>query len=338
MRFPFPVARVPAPVGLPFAAAVIAFAACGEDEEGLPGIPLEQFTQEFQGATCEHLVACNFMPDAATCLAIVPPEPGIVQSVASVNAGELSYDPAAARSCVEALRSAACTGDFLISSTVRKTCDSVFGNRKAEGESCYHAAECQGLHALCEGACDDSCCLGTCRLEAGFAEIGEACDMVPCVEDAWCRGGNPTICEAKVGPGDSCAASPTACPTGYACDPATETCFKQADPDGACNPDLQADGCGHIGQYCDAKEKKCLAHPEIGEPCATNAFAANQCAAGYAFCDGMSLTCVALPREGEPCPNSVCMGNYLGSGIPDGLACEGGVCVKVAAVPACVGP
>lgn len=317
---------------------------CEDETEELPGIPLQQFTEEFRGATCEHVAACNFMPDVQTCMAVIGQEKGIVQSVASANGGTLAYDPAAARACVEALRSAPCTGDRLIPRSIRETCDSVFAGRKGDGEPCYHAAECEGLNAVCEGACDDSCCEGVCRLEAGFAKLGESCAMKGCTEDTYCSADpDPTmpVCVAKIGPGESCAGAADACTLGYSCDPGTQTCFKQADPGGACNPDLAADGCFAIGEYCDADQRKCLPLPGVGEPCRSNAYGNNFCAFGYAYCNGGTMTCAALPKEGEACPGDICLGMQLGSGIADGLRCSdpmGGACIKAEAVAACVAP
>ncbi len=316
--------------------------ACGDAEEGPPGISLEQFTQEFQGATCEHLVACNWMPDLKTCAASIGVEQGIAQAVTAANSGVLTYDPAAARTCVDALRAASCNGDLLIPRSVRESCDPVFGGRKGEGESCYHPAECQGLNASCEGACTDSCCIGTCRLEAGFAAIGESCTMLPCKSDAYCSPGAMNSCVAKVGPGESCADAPDACPFGYACDPGTLTCFKQAESGAACNPDLAANGCFAIGEYCDADKRQCQPLPGIGDACEANAYRSNICAYGFARCDQASATCVAQPTEGEPCPGNYCVGMMLGSGITEAVICSApdgsGTCVEAPALPTCVEP
>lgn len=311
------------------------FLGCDEETEGLPGIALQQFSEEFRGATCEHLVACNFMPDTSTCLGVIAADHGIAQSVASANGGRLGYNTDAARACVEAVRNAACTGDLLVPTSVRETCDKVFTGRKGEGEACIHPAECQGLDAACEKTCSDSCCQGACKLGAGTAAIGESCAMKPCAEDAYCKMGADPTCTAKVGPGDSCAESSVACPANYACDPNTLTCFKQADPGGQCNSDLAADGCFHIAEYCDAEAKTCKPLPKPGEPCKSNTWAANVCAFGYAYCDGPTTTCQLSPGEGQPCfGGNYCLGMGL-AGITPGLECQNGTCVKITAPPVC---
>lgn len=315
---------------------------CDDESQELPGIALEQFTEEFRGATCEHITACNFMPDIATCMSAVGIEQGIAQSIASANSGKLTYQPDAGRACVEALRTAPCTGDFLIPRSVRETCDRVFGGRLGEGEPCFHAAECQGLDALCEGACDDACCAGTCKLGEGLAALGEPCGSKACDSStAFCNTADADpanwACAPKVGPGESCASAPDSCPQGYACDPGTQNCFKQADPGGACNPDLTVDACVHIAEYCDKDLKKCVPYPGVGQPCGKTNAASNICAWGYSFCDGSADLCVALPSTGESCTNA-CLGGQLGSGIPSALECgSDGSCVAAPAVAACLG-
>ncbi len=319
------------------AAVVWSSASCGDETEGAPGIVLGQFSQAYNEAVCQHLVACNWAVDVPTCLSILAPDPGVAQAVQSATNGKLTYDPAAARACVDTTATYACTGDALLPRPIRETCDKVFGGRRGEGEACHHASECQGLDAVCEGSCTDTCCQGVCRLGAGFAGIGEPCDMKPCDTTSYCKsepGG--VVCAARVGPGESCSDGPYACQVGYACDPNTATCFRQADPGAACNPMLAAQGCAGIAEYCDVDLAKCVPMPSVGEPCVTNALAQNFCSGGIAFC-APGLTCESWPKEGEPCPQDFCLGKNL-TGTTPALTCSNGTCVRRPSAPICVTP
>lgn len=298
---------------LAFAAGAVlcvTLAGCDDETADLPGIPLEQFSQEFRGAQCERLVRCNFSPDLSTCQTSVPTDRGVAQAVAAVTAGEIAYDPAAARACVEGVRSHTCEGDYSLPRSLRETCDAAFKQRKGEGESCFHASECQGLDAACEGACSDSCCQGACRLAGGTNGVGAACsDTMPCAPDLVCRNNPMTMmpeCAQKFGPGESCG-TPWECIAGYGCDLNTNTCFKQAASGSQCNPDLAAPGCAAIGEYCDATQKKCLQLPGDGGLCVTNAYVTNACAP-WSLCTGADGTCARMPAAGEPCNQGYCIG------------------------------
>jgi hypothetical protein len=304
----------------------VAFCLIGCEEETGPTvqvIPFESYAQAFHDALCDHAVACSFMPDRETCLAVVGPPKNVTNSVAAVTAGVLTYDNIAGGQCVAAIRNASCDGSTLYSKAIRQACDPVFGGRKGEGEACANSAECEGIDAACEG-CTNGCCMGTCKLAAGTAKLGEACAEKECDStSSYCAPDmmGTLVCTAKVGPGETCP-SDTACTEGYACDPGTQTCFKQAASGAACNPDLASDGCLAIAEYCDATTRKCTPYPGAGKACGVNALASNICAA-YAYCDGSTMMCTALPGAGEPCPLNACIGEYLGDyGLSPVLRCS----------------
>jgi hypothetical protein len=320
-----------------FAATALLLMGCDDGESEATGVLIDEFAGAYHEATCQHIVTCNFAADMATCRSVIAQDPGVAQAVASARSGSLSYDAAAARTCIDTLTNHPCTGDTLVPKAVREACDKVFGKRRGEGEPCYHAAECQGLGAVCEGACDDRCCQGVCKLDQGFSKLGEACDMKPCTDGTYCAPGpSGATCVEKVGPGEACDDSPYACVEGYACDPGTNTCFKQADAGAQCNPELNADGCAGLADYCDVEQAKCIPMPSIGEPCVTNAVAANFCAGSIAFC-GPDQICTSWPKEGEPCPQDFCLGGNL-TGTTAALRCQGGTCVRVPATVACTEP
>jgi hypothetical protein len=320
--------------------SVLAFSllAAGCDEETQPaGIPMDAFANLHREAICEHLVACHFMPDQAGCLSAVSTDQGVAQAVASAQAGILAYDPGAARTCVDTISTYTCNGDIMVPRALRQACDGVFGKRLGEGEACFHASECQGIDAVCEGACTDSCCQGTCKLAAAGAAVGQPCDdMIACQEGAYCGSDNMggQVCTAKPGPGGSCAGT-SGCQAGFACDPNTQTCFKQADSGMACNPDLAADGCAAVVEYCNVDSRTCVPYPKPGEACGANAYATSICVP-YADCDG--TMCVSRPNSGQACPQGTCIGEGQGVyGFSPTLECaDSGTCVARAGVPACV--
>jgi hypothetical protein len=297
-------------------------AACGGDESDgqSTGIAVDKFAEAYQQAACEHAVACNYMPDVDTCLASMAPSQRVVQGVAAVTSGALTYDEAAAKTCVDAVTSASCTQGSLFPKSLRQTCDAVFGGRKADGESCYHSIECDGVNAVCEGECFDSCCTGTCKADSSaVANLGEACDALPCNGDEAYCGSDPMtgmpVCLALVGAGGQCPDQGT-CVVGYECDPSSATCFKQAPEGGMCNPSLQARVCSNIGEYCDATATACTKLPGAGDPCVMGT---NACAR-FAFCD--AGTCKLLPKAGEPCPGNVCLGDLECSSDQGDGACQ----------------
>ena len=328
--------RLTAPVTL----SIIPVGLACEDEEADTSIPLEQFIAELRAATCERLVRCTYVPDMATCEASIPTDRGVVQAIASVMAGDLTYNPPAGRTCVDEIRNYKCEGDYFLPRYLREKCDPVFGNRKAEGAACFSGAECQGVDADCEKEddCFDACCQGTCKLAGGTAGLGVPCDaQTPCSPDLVCLrnegggdqgggggSGSNRSCQPRVGPGAACN-DPFECVEGYGCDPQSGTCFKQADSGATCNPNLAAPGCAAQADYCDEASSTCVPLPGEGQPCVENAFITDACAL-YAQCvDG---TCQRLPGAGQPCLNGQCQGLLecqgdfgMGGGPPDDATC-----------------
>lgn len=337
---PFLPARVTsASVSLGLLLASLGFlgVACGDDETAAPqGVPIEEYTSAYKGAVCEYLVRCHFFPDQATCDANTVNDRGVVQAVAAVSAGVLTYDADAARSCIDAIGAEDCYSNVVLPRDLRQKCDGVFGGRKGEGEPCFQAIECEGVDALCEGSCTDSCCQGTCVLAAAAVPVGDACDQATTCEDgSYCQLDDMGVgvCAEKVGPGEVCD-SENACVEGYACDPSSAKCFKQALSGAQCNPDLAADGCAALSEYCHPEDRKCVAQPGPGEPCAVNALYVDGVCAPYAQCrDGV---CELRPTKDQPCTGGYCI-QPAEYGLPAALFCgDMDTCVSVTPPPVCV--
>ena len=309
--------------------------ACGDDSVAEPTpLALEDFAGAHKTAMCGYLARCGIVADADACDTLAAHDRGVLQSVVSVGVGELDFDPAAAKSCLAAIDAQGCDGGSLVPRVLREACDGVFTQRLGEGEPCYHPAQCQGLDASCEGACIDACCVGACKLSALIA-LGAACDgSVACASGAWCKFDAMGVgtCAAQVGAGEVCEDA-AACTPGNACDPESGRCFKQAASGGSCNPDLAADGCAALAEICDPVTSTCVALPDVGKPCATNALFVEGVCAPWAACrDG---SCVAMPVEGEPCAAGACAAPAAGA-LPGLLGCGAmDTCERLPAAPVC---
>lgn len=306
-------------------ALLVAAAACGDSDTTVSedGLPFDQFPEAYRQAQCDHIVACGLMPDLATCLSASNPDAVVVQATAAVAWGDVTYDPKAGQSCVDAIRTASCEAGTLYPRELREACDAVFGNRKGNGEPCFAAIECQGLDAVCEGACGDGCCAGTCKVQGGLAKEGEVCSAdlpcdatTTCLPDPMAMDGT-TICVKPAGPNEVCGSN--GCVAGYACDPGTSKCFKQGTSGAQCNPAL-ANSCASPAEYCNQDAKKCTVRPKVGEACGTTPIEANICAR-YAHCDTDSK-CHLSPGPGDPCFGGVCLGDYSCNIDVDPAVCQ----------------
>ncbi len=330
-------------VALPL--AVLATGLACEEETADTSLPVEQFVAELRAAQCERLARCSYVPDAASCEAAIPTDRGVVQAVAAVISGDLTYDPAQGRACVETVRQHKCEGDYFLPRALREACDPVFGNRKPDGAACFAGSECQGVDADCEkeADCREACCQGVCKLAGGTAGLDVPCDaQTPCSPDLVCLrneggagqgGGSDSSCQPRVGPGAACN-DPFECVEGYGCDPQTGTCFRQADSGAGCNPMLNAPGCSAQAEYCDPVQSLCVPLPGSGQPCVTNGFVTDACAL-YAQC--VAGTCTLLPSAGSPCLNGQCLGLLeCSAGAGGGMQMGEAECLALQPSPACV--
>ncbi|MBK8940163.1 MAG: hypothetical protein IPM79_21720 [Polyangiaceae bacterium] len=300
-------------------AAVALTQACGDDTGVTPedGLAFEQFAETYRQAQCERAVKCGFMPDVDTCYVALGQDFAIAEAISAAAFGDLTYDPQAAATCIETVTSASCEGFTLLTPQVLEACDTVFGNRRGEGEPCVAAAQCQGIGSICEGACGDGCCPGVCRGVSDAGQMGDICsDLAPCSEGLRCLFADVSQmfeCIPLAGANEPCV--DYGCIPGYACDSSgSGRCFAQASTGSACNPAL-ADACADLNEYCSADQQRCVPLPRPGEPCGVNPVATSFCAR-MAYC--ADTTCQALPSVGEECAGeSACLGQLSCSGDPE---------------------
>ncbi|NUP09005.1 MAG: hypothetical protein HOW73_23390 [Polyangiaceae bacterium] len=289
---------------------------CGDDSEPADeGLPFEQFAESFRQAQCETAVRCGVMPDVETCFDAFAPSRAIAEAVAAVTFGDITYDPQAGETCIDAVKAGNCQG-YVLTPAILETCDAVFGNRRGEEEACVADIQCEGFGSICEGACGSDCCPGVCRGVTAQGQEGDYCTpLEPCSEGLKCLNNPETDspqCYVAAGPNEACVAFQ--CIDGYSCNPMNARCFKQSSTGEACNPAL-GEVCASLNDYCDGEQQKCIALPRPGEPCGVNQIAATYCAR-TSYCAG--TTCEALPSVGQPCVGeSTCLGQLDCSGDPD---------------------
>lgn len=301
---------------------MLAFCACDETstEPEPKTLEFDRFAAAYRDAQCARAIGCQLVPDAARCEAAVRPDPLIAEFVAAVSFGDLTYDPAAGRSCVDALASATCDTWALIPRSVREVCDTAFGGRRGQNEPCVATAQCAQVDSVCTGACGAGCCAGVCKGAEAQGEEGDECnDAVVCGANLRCVLDETTMvstCQALAGANEACVEN--GCIEGYACDLGTAKCFKQATTGAKCSPTL-AFACGNHADFCHPESETCVARPGDGEPCAEPAFLC----APYATCHP-DLVCRTQPVAGEECFTGFCLAN---------LQCDGGMPAICQALP-----
>lgn len=292
---------------------ILAFCACDEtsSEPEPKTLEFDSFAAAYRDAQCARAVACGLVPDVDRCEIAVLQDPLMAEFVAAVSFGDLTYDPAAGRSCVDALATASCDSFALIPRSVREVCDTAFGGRRGQDEACVATAQCTQVDSVCVGACGGGCCPGVCKGAEAQGEEGDECnDAVVCGSGLRCvpdETGMVSICQTLAGPNEACTAN--GCIEGYACDGATAKCFKQAVSGAKCSPALPF-ACANRAEFCSPESETCIALPGDGEACAEPAFLC----APYATCHP-DLVCHTLPVGGEECFTGFCMAN---------LQCDGG--------------
>jgi hypothetical protein len=278
--------------------------ACSSDETtpttGGP-IAVDAIRAELEKASCEFAVRCGYMPDQALCLDVSSPSREILQLLADVVFGKVTYDAAAARTCVDALRGQSCDALASVTKGIEQACANVFRGTVAEGGGCLVDDECSG-----DSACDVSmcmgggaCCVGVCTVKPALVPLSGDCMEEACVATAYCdveddgMGTVTATCKAQVKNGESCTDT-NGCEDGLRCDTGgSDACYVLSKEGQTCNPNLQNGGCLRVDNWCSA-DKKCVRLPGVGEPCTDKM----ECLK-HAYCD--AGTCKSRPLEGESC-------------------------------------
>jgi hypothetical protein len=285
------------------ALAVLALAACDEPSPLVIDDPAE-YLAELRAAECEYLVACHVFADAAQCTRRIdhpglyyqtwrrpPGEPAWLEYVA---AGTMSFDPAQAGACIEAIRRGACAPDERFGA-----CWKVFRGIAAAGTVTTSEGVCASNHWSTRD-CDQACCSGTCGPATGtpvgtpttIDGIGDYCGatadgVATCKSHLACR---DSACVA-LAEGDACFGT-IECPAGQVCDGA---CRPRDEIGARCTRGPEGDSCDHVAAAC-ADDGRCQRLGLEGEACSPSA----PCRA-YLHCDPAAGRCIAVYAEGEAC-------------------------------------
>jgi len=212
----------------------------GVDGGGSTGWSLSKSCDEGWRIFCEKQLDCGFIPDSASCIEegrkSCAGDPNPLSD--AVQAGRLTYDGDAAKTCFESLSAADCLTpwDQLLASP---ECRGYFSGGVADGQPCYSS----GLNECATGACvrDASVCPGVC---IPWLDVGGDCSSdraFACRLGTYCDG---SVCALRGGVGDACTTLlPWSCDAGLSC------VVSGASIDGLCQATVPEGGsCTHSSQ------------------------------------------------------------------------------------------
>lgn len=329
--------RARVPIALILALAVLA-GACGSRPLGPPTpIPMDQYVSTLVHDKCARAVACGQMPDVASCVASMPVD--LSQYFDAVNAGRMTYDPAAAAQCLESTSFAgvACTMTAQAAVPNDPSCAHIFNPAQAAGDPCGQSNECITATCIIDPQTDcigtPACCTGVCGPAGPAAPAplpdGADCSAAgsSCVAGSFCSA-STGLCVARLAVGQPCDATMDRyCSIGLTCGPdasgAQPVCLAPPAEGQSCATLMPCDA---LDDYCDPLVSKCLRKVAPGGFCQTGA-----CCVDYARWNG-GTTCVADAKLGESC-NLIMPPFCLGS-----LECTHGFCEPLTSSSAPVCP
>jgi hypothetical protein len=300
--------------------AAFAGGACGGSIGGGAAVPLDDFEREVLDVYCQFAVACEAMPDRATCLGGMRLDVDEIATLkAGIASGIVDYDGQAARACIDVFRSFASCKRTSISDERLAPCDDVFRGKLPPGSACFFSEECAD-----EGTCAQTdcvlyaCCMGTCTAKPAPIPAGGDCSA-PLAYDSCVPGTTCVItaqgstCKAPIAAGGRCDRATDRCIPAYECrnvDPGTGlgTCTPPPERGEPCGTGDVTNQCNDLRDSCDPATNVCTAHVPVGGACDGQA-GAHTCVE-YARCD--ASTCVPRLGPGETCDpvlSNECLGN-----------------------------
>jgi hypothetical protein len=258
------------------------------------------------------------------------------QHAFSLEHGLMGLDDAAARACLEAVRSSSC--EDLATESYRAICGKALVGKVASGGFCASVEDCRTATETCQMT-EMNACAYHCAALPTRAALGEACLDRQCVDGTYCAVAMPATdsrCRALEADGASCQ-DRTACAPGTFCQPAAAggdpgTC-RRVRAGLACQGSWQCPGAyaclipaGASAGTCQPGHKKgeaCTFHgkDEPGGPY-------HDCASGLACYPDASnrYACGAGHELGEGCADF-----DVGAPIPVSVPCRVGSCQATAA-------
>lgn len=293
-------------------------------------LSFEEYVQAYNEITCERSVACGQLPNTDVCGVV---ENDFHDTRVAMEAGELSFDGAAAENCIStwmgldqscpSLLAEPTPQQELDEAARASACEPVFTGLARIGGECHAFDACSTASgpAFCQDLNSFGCIPGTCTAAPTPQPQGGDCDIHhyasdPCESGLYCRPTEPGnfesdgTCEPVVAVGEDCYGD-DGCVPGSFCVEAEQltdpgTCELVGTPGGSCIPRLinASTSCDSTTDYCDLMDETCQPRREVGETCDDS----SECV-GYAFCP--NGTCTASGDEGDPCePGSLqsCLG------------------------------
>jgi hypothetical protein len=318
-----------------------ALIAAGCGGAGSKPVNLDDLFSRVYGTFCKYEVACDAMPDMATCLDATQNARNYIATLKQdIASGKVKYDAAKAGACVdlvERVYGTGCSRTAIAANSDRSgnACADMLAGTVPDGGVCYFSLECAngGSCYQTDTSCSSwlQCCSGACQgTTTPIVPVGGKCSSTDrCAGDAYCdtsvSGVTGTCKLPSAGEGAACADETSCAPPLYCdLDPTAGmgTCRRPAATGEACADGFGFIVCDDVRDYCDPSSLTCARRAGIGASCSSS-----QACIDYAECDGM--TCLALPKPGEACRGGSCLGT---------AKCDGasGYCTVPSSGDACI--
>jgi|GEM_PF-4389874 len=310
-------------------------------------IGFEDYYAQWPRFICDWLESCNgaswsdwfYGGDCQTYLEGVFHD-GETDFRADIQRGLVSYDAAAATSCVAAWQRGDCSA---LEAGLNYPCQDFIGNQ-VKGQPCGSDGECGLATAFCQLGAE---CPGRCQPKG---KLSQACsNALPCSDGLVCEASK---CVKPGGVGAACGLADPACRFGLVCAGKPATCRK---PQALFSAKLNQPCDSFVGPWCQAG-LACVMPTTGSNAGACRTKVAVGAACGYAYLSqcpadqyctaatpGQTGACKALPIAGEPCvaaagspscaPGTTCLNEVcravVGVGEPCVQAgeCRSGFCV-----------
>ncbi len=243
-------------------------------------VPYDRFCADYASTTCQAAQRCDCLEGIPVALCVTYMTDDCRSWVEEpVEAGRMTYDPAAAGDCLFAV------GGILSDCSLGNddwpvACDAFLVGAVAAGGYCESGSECVGGLECYEDACtlmpvEGQPCL------AGY----------DCADDHFC--GDDTLCHAERSAGQPCPEGGEACGDDLYCDSRSTTCQPWIGISGTCD---HATWACDDDLYCSPSSGTCVPYPAAGQSCVDSS---GECADDL-YCDATGVCRHQLP-SGSPC-------------------------------------
>lgn len=283
---------------------VLLVTGCSDDGGKKEAPPRElgaaDYCSVFHEALCEQQISCNVeLVNQATSIeqcttdAAVLCEPRLTTWIASVEAGNATFDLEQLTACAEDIRASSCKE--LAAGLRPRSCRQIFLGDTPRREDCFTDVECQG-NDICANA---GRCPGQCAEPLEDPDAFD-CGLAGCPQDQWCTGGS---CEPQLDQNEPCAGDDAQCLDGLFCGKATDDgtlrCRVLRGVGEPCELRTNcADGLSCHYENVELRERYCRTERAEREDCIDT----NECARGL-ICNQADNKCATPRKDQESCYN-----------------------------------